>query len=249
MTNTRIDYSTVALILRDALPAHETIAGQDHYYRTSYRNNNDGFFGAGDRVTKTELYNVGSAPENFEVTHDVEDLQAGIEFLNKLTNGKVFLVHDDATNSDFVISDDDKNIGIPMVHVYQVGKNGEDIADVDFAYGQAQNQYPQQTYHGSVNLPLDADKCYPKMDKKVTHNPECTYRTELLARAAQNNYERVIEIRDQINEGREKLHSVLKVKPDAVDFSSIAKFIELQDDYATAMKAFNESMKTYYDRV
>lgn len=249
MTNTKIDYSTVAQILQDTIPAYEKKWGKDHYYRTTYRNNNDGFFGAGDMITRTKLYGDTAPPQVSEVTHDIDDLQAGVQFLNKLTDGKIWLVHDDKTGSDFIVSDDDKNVGVPMVHVYQIGENGEDIEDVDFAYGRAQNQYPQQTYHGSVNLPVDVDRCYDKTDKKVTHNPECTYRIETLATVARNNYERVREIRVQISKEREKLHRALNFKPDALDFASIATFIELQSSYAAAMEAFNQSMKKYYDHV
>lgn len=249
MTNTKIDYSTVAQILHDTIHAYEKKAGNDHYYQTTYRNNNDSFFGSGDMITKSELYTQATAPQIFEVTHDVNDLQAGVQFLSKLTDGKVWLVHDDKTGSDFIVSDDDRNIGIPMVHVYQIGENGEDIEDVDFAYGQAQNQYPQQTYHGEVNLPSSSDKCYPMVNKKIVYNPECGAKMERLARLAEVSYERVSDIRDQMGGEREKLHRVLKTKPDTLDFTSIAKFIELQNNYATAMEVFNQSMKMYYDHV
>jgi hypothetical protein len=158
-------------------------------------------------------------------------------------------VHDDKTNSDFLVSDDDKNIGIPMVHVYQIGENGEDIADIDFAYGQAQNQYPEQTRHGEVNLPLSSNKCYPMANNKIFYNPECGVRVERLARLAAVNYERITEIRDQMGGERQKLHDVLKSKPDAVGFDSIAKFLELQAAHVAAKKAFNESMKMYFDTV
>lgn len=87
------------------------------------------------------------------------------------------------------------------------------------------------------------------MDKKIVYNPECGSRVERLARLAEVNYERVTEIRDQMGSERESLHDMLKTKPDTLDFTSIAKFIELQETYTTAMKAFNQSMKMYYDHV